>query len=82
MSMLSFSGTDGNWSPWGAPGPCDKTCGGGTRVRKRTCTNPPPSGDGKDCAGSKTKKEPCNTQACMFLFKGIDTLSCRIIDRS
>ena len=56
MSMLSFAGTDGNWSPWGAPGPCDKTCGGGTRVRKRTCTNPPPSGDGKDCAGSKTKK--------------------------
>ncbi|XP_066028698.1 coadhesin [Pocillopora verrucosa] len=57
-------GEDGNWSPWGAPGPCDKTCGGGTRVRKRTCTDPPPSGDGKDCAGSSTKDEPCNTQAC------------------
>ncbi|KAL9969288.1 hypothetical protein ACROYT_G021487 [Oculina patagonica] len=57
-------GEDGNWSPWGDPGPCDKTCGGGTRERQRTCTNPPPSGDGKDCKGSGTKREPCNTQPC------------------
>jgi len=57
-------GEDGNWSPWGNPGPCDKTCGGGTRKRQRTCTNPPPSGDGEDCKGSNTKSETCNTQPC------------------
>ena len=34
------------------------------RVRKRTCTNPPPSGDGKKCKGPTTKKESCNTQTC------------------
>ncbi|CAH3032611.1 unnamed protein product, partial [Porites lobata] len=57
-------GIDGNWSPWSSPGPCDKTCGGGMQVRKRTCTNPPPSGDGKKCGGPSTKTESCNTQEC------------------
>ncbi|CAH3032618.1 unnamed protein product, partial [Porites lobata] len=55
---------DGNWSPWSNPGRCDKTCGGGVRVRKRTCTNPPPSGEGKKCKGPTTKTEGCNTQTC------------------
>ncbi|CAH3162635.1 unnamed protein product, partial [Porites evermanni] len=55
---------DGNWSPWSNPGRCDKTCGGGVRVRKRTCTNPPPSGEGKKCKGPTTKTESCNTQKC------------------
>ena len=57
-------GEDGNWSPWSGPGPCDKTCGGGVQVRNRTCTNPPPSGDGKKCEGPSTKTESCNTQTC------------------
>ena len=34
------------------------------QVRKRTCTNPPPSGDGKKCEGPSTKTESCNTQEC------------------
>ena len=34
------------------------------RVRKRTCTNPPPSGEGKKCKGPTTKTESCNTQTC------------------
>ena len=62
--LLFISGIDGNWSPWSSPGPCDKTCGGGVQVRKRTCTNPPPSGDGKKCEGPSTKTESCNTQEC------------------
>ncbi|KAL9970173.1 hypothetical protein ACROYT_G022503 [Oculina patagonica] len=57
-------GVDGNWSPWSAPGPCDKTCGGGVRIRQRTCTNPPPSGKGKQCQGMSTKTESCNTNKC------------------
>ena len=62
--LLFISGIDGHWSPWSSPGPCDKTCGGGVQVRKRTCTNPPPSGDGKKCEGPSTKTESCNTQKC------------------
>lgn len=34
------------------------------QVRKRTCTNPPPSGNGKKCEGTSTKSESCNTQEC------------------
>ncbi|XP_074625789.1 coadhesin-like [Acropora palmata] len=61
-------GVDGNWSSWGKPGPCDKTCGRGVRKIKRTCTNPPPSGDGKKCRGLSTKTESCNTQQCKIMF--------------
>ena len=68
-----LTGEDGGWSSWSNP-PCDKTCGGGRRVRRRTCTNPPPSGDGADCQGSNTKSEPCNTQPCkqiiVFIYSG------------
>lgn len=60
-------GVDGNWSSWGKPGPCDKTCGGGVRKIKRTCTNPPPSGDGKKCRGLSTKTKSCNTQQCKLV---------------
>ena len=60
-------GVDGNWSSWGKPGPCDKTCGGGVRKIKRTCTNPPPSGDGKKCKGLSIKTKSCNTQKCKLV---------------
>ena len=62
-------GVDGNWSSWGKPGPCDKTCGRGVRKIKRTCTNPPPSGDGKKCRGLSTKTESCNTQQCKLVLE-------------
>ena len=51
----------------GKPGPCDKTCGGGVRKIKRTCTNPPPSGDGKKCKGLSIKTKSCNTQQCKLV---------------
>uniref|UniRef100_K1Q6Z0 Hemicentin-1 n=1 Tax=Magallana gigas TaxID=29159 RepID=K1Q6Z0_MAGGI len=55
---------DGLWSAWGAWGHCSKTCGGGTRERHRTCTNPAPSHGGANCIGSLTVTESCNTQHC------------------
>lgn len=55
---------DGSWSAWGAWGHCSKTCGGGTRERHRTCTNPAPSHGGANCIGSLTVTESCNTQHC------------------
>lgn len=55
---------DGGWSDWGDWGECDKPCGGGFQLKKRTCTNPAPSIGGKDCEGADGIQRPCNTQAC------------------
>ena len=50
-----------NWTPWTS---CSKSCGGGTRVRDRVCTNPPPSNNGQPCSGASYENENCNTQPC------------------
>ena len=37
----------------------------GTKIRKRTCTNPAPAYDGKQCVGSATSTASCTpTNAC------------------
>ena len=45
------------------------TCGGGTQTLTRTCTNPPPANNGKDCSGlgPATKDVSCNEQECRKL---------------
>merc|ERR1740129_1893233 len=48
---------DGGWSNFGS---CSSTCGGG--VKKRTCSNPEPSGNGSPCSGNH--EETCNTEDC------------------
>ncbi|KAK3740919.1 hypothetical protein QZH41_006085 [Actinostola sp. cb2023] len=55
---------DGKWSPWGPYGDCDKKCGGGSQSRSRTCTNPAPQGEGKQCAGDAQSTQACNTHYC------------------
>ncbi|KAL9955596.1 hypothetical protein ACROYT_G036938 [Oculina patagonica] len=57
---------DGGYSAWGAYGNCSKSCGGGEQTRHRTCTNPPPSGRGKDCSelGPNYSTRECNTKSC------------------
>ncbi|KAK3095541.1 hypothetical protein FSP39_015906, partial [Pinctada imbricata] len=55
---------NGGWSDWGSWGSCSLTCGGGTRSRDRTCTNPTPIGTGSTCSGDSTSTESCNTQNC------------------
>lgn len=57
---------DGGYSEWGNYTQCSKTCGGGKQSRERTCTNPPPSGGGKDCKGlgPSTSSRECNNQKC------------------
>ncbi|XP_078358640.1 uncharacterized protein LOC144643310 isoform X2 [Oculina patagonica] len=58
-------GTDGGYTPWSAS-KCSVSCGGGTQTLSRTCTNPPPSGSGRDCShlGPAEKIQECNTQEC------------------
>ncbi|XP_061186251.1 mucin-like protein [Saccostrea echinata] len=62
---------DGFWSPFGPFGEwsrCNQTCGGGhkSRIRYRTCTDPPPSEKGKFCEGPSIDREiqQCNKQGC------------------
>ncbi|XP_060071250.1 uncharacterized protein LOC132551155 [Ylistrum balloti] len=55
---------DGNWANWGSWTSCTRTCGGGTKRRSRTCSNPAKAHGGKDCAGSSSQDTSCNTQSC------------------
>ena len=61
---IHFNVVDGAWAPWGAYSTCTLTCGDGTKVRRRTCTEPEPSNGGSDCAGSGTEIASCNEGAC------------------
>ena len=53
----------GTWSLWSE---CDRTCGGGARVRSRSCTNPPAQFGGSDCSslGPDKETELCNLNSC------------------
>jgi len=55
---------DGKWSEWSEWESCDKCCGGGNQRRYRTCDNPPPGPNGKDCQGERIDSRKCNTNAC------------------
>ncbi|XP_063681670.1 uncharacterized protein LOC134816658 [Bolinopsis microptera] len=55
---------DGGWSVWGAWSTCSADCGGGSRSRTRTCTNPVTSHGGAECVGENTESEDCNQQDC------------------
>ncbi|XP_022085075.1 A disintegrin and metalloproteinase with thrombospondin motifs 6-like [Acanthaster planci] len=54
----------GGWSDW-SYSLCSRSCGGGTQVRTRTCTNPIPQNGGSPCSGSNYQSGiQCNAQAC------------------
>jgi len=55
---------NGGYSSWGSWTSCTKTCGGGTKSRYRSCTNPKPANGGKPCSGSSIEKPSCNTNGC------------------
>ncbi|XP_028514725.1 proprotein convertase subtilisin/kexin type 6, partial [Exaiptasia diaphana] len=64
---------DGQYSGWSAWSQCTKSCGGGTRERTRTCTNPSPKNGGKNCKelGPSEDKGSCNTHACQRVCKDV-----------
>ncbi|KAL4216796.1 hypothetical protein ACF0H5_024517 [Mactra antiquata] len=57
---------DGHWSDWSPWRTCSVTCGDGTKIRVRTCSNPPPTAGGKPCENPLTyiERQPCSKQAC------------------
>ncbi|XP_022098999.1 SCO-spondin-like, partial [Acanthaster planci] len=57
---------DGGWSGWTVWSPCDRTCGWGTRLRFRSCTNPFPRNGGKNCSDEgRMEVGKCNEFACV-----------------
>ncbi|XP_048745907.2 uncharacterized protein LOC125658641 [Ostrea edulis] len=57
---------DGKWADWNQWSACSVTCfsttgasNNGFRSRERTCTNPAPAYDGKQCVGQKSEVEAC-----------------------
>uniref|UniRef100_A0A8C5EX05 Uncharacterized protein n=1 Tax=Gouania willdenowi TaxID=441366 RepID=A0A8C5EX05_GOUWI len=55
---------DGAWGQWGPWTGCSLSCGGGEKLRKRLCDNPPPEGGARGCVGVAEQQKACNTQQC------------------
>ena len=79
LACLQYSCCDifylvnGNWGEWSTFGVCSKTCGGGEKLKKRSCNNPSSANDGLDCllSGENEKRgkeehviKTCNTDLC------------------
>ena len=54
----------GGWSAWSDWGECNRPCGGGIQQRNRTCTNPTPHYDGRECVGDKFQIIACGLSSC------------------
>ena len=63
MFLLHVS-DDGNWGEWSAWSACTKSCGFGVRMRVRSCDNPAPSENGRDCKGENTQTVNCKSGDC------------------
>ncbi|XP_063682344.1 A disintegrin and metalloproteinase with thrombospondin motifs adt-1-like [Bolinopsis microptera] len=55
---------NGEWSGFGSWSSCSDTCGGGTKTRNRTCTNPIPAFGGRNCVGHDSQTQDCKTTPC------------------
>ena len=64
MKFYDWLLVNGAWSVWSEYSPCSVTCGFGTKVRMRTCTNPKPENNGADCTGVRVETEECDLGPC------------------
>ena len=66
--FYTSQGVNGGFTDWSQPGPCSKSCGKGVRFQERTCTNPKPSFNGRDCQGETKRVVPywCNSQVSIY----------------
>lgn len=63
---VHFSAIDGNYTEWTEWSDCTATCGGGSKTRIRTCTNPPPQHGGNNCVelGPDAETVKCSRDPC------------------
>ena len=61
-----LSAINGNYTEWTKWSDCGATCGGGSKMRTRFCTNPPPSPGGMNCddLGPTSETVSCNPDPC------------------
>lgn len=65
---------DGGWSTWGPwVSDCDSHCGTGSQHRNRTCTNPTPKCNGKECEGVTKVKAECSNTCGVVIGEGAMT---------
>ncbi|XP_062521112.1 A disintegrin and metalloproteinase with thrombospondin motifs adt-1-like [Corticium candelabrum] len=55
---------NGGWSLWSVWSQCDRTCGNGTKTRRRSCDNPVPV-NGMDCEGASEDQTECLVTKCL-----------------
>ena len=64
ISTILLLQVHGGWVNWSGWSECSVTCGDGNRSRSRTCTNPVPSSDGRQCIGAPKVSKSCNIKPC------------------
>jgi len=55
---------DGRWSSWGAWSECSSSCGVGTKLRSRSCSDPPAVYGGDPCVGEDLGASSCMVAEC------------------
>lgn len=55
---------DGGWSSWEEWSSCSSSCGLGTQMRTRTCSNPFPANMGDNCTGNNAHSRNCFLRQC------------------
>ena len=58
-SVPPFSLVNGRWTLWSIWEDCSKTCGSGTKARRRSCSNPPPQHGGRASFGPSEQIKSC-----------------------
>ena len=61
--IIMFAAVDCQWDCWSEWGPCDCTCGGGTKTRTRR-VKIPAQGCGRPCFGLAKETDRCNEHPC------------------
>ena len=62
--FIQFFTVDGGFTSWSDWSCCSRSCGNGTKVRYRSCTNPAPANGGLECTGERNQTESCLGTSC------------------